>query len=51
MIRYYEYYNPVKIISGKKVIELLARELGLLGASRPIIITDKGVMEILEKAY
>ncbi|MCU0821118.1 MAG: iron-containing alcohol dehydrogenase [Spirochaetes bacterium] len=57
MIRsYYEYNNPVKIISGKKVIDLLPRELALMGASRPIIVTDRGVagaglIKIIEAAF
>ena len=40
---YYEYYNPVKILSGKKALDNLPFELNQLGAKRPMIITDKGV--------
>ncbi|MGM0418934.1 MAG: iron-containing alcohol dehydrogenase, partial [Thermodesulfobacteriota bacterium] len=40
---YYEFYNPVKIISGNKALENIAYELGLLNAKRPLVITDKGV--------
>ena len=40
---YYEYYNPVKIISGNKALENLASELEFFGVGRPLVITDKGV--------
>lgn len=40
---YYEYYNPVKIMSGHRALENLPYELDLLGAKRPLIITDRGV--------
>ncbi len=40
---YYEFYNPVKIVSGHKALESLPYELDQLGAKRPIIVTDKGV--------
>jgi len=36
-------FNSVKIISGYKALENISSELDLLGAKRPIIITDKGV--------
>jgi alcohol dehydrogenase len=41
---YYEFYNPVKIISGHKALDNLPYELELLGAQRPLIITDPGVV-------
>ncbi len=41
---YYEFYNPAKIVSGKKALENLPYELNYFGARRPIIITDKGVV-------
>jgi alcohol dehydrogenase len=41
---YYEFYNPVKIVSGHKALDNLPYELEQLGAKRPIIITDKGVV-------
>ncbi len=40
---YYEFYSPVKIVSGNKALENLPYELGLLNACRPLIITDQGV--------
>jgi alcohol dehydrogenase len=42
---YYEFFNSVKIISGYKALENIPFELGRLGAKRPIIITDKGVVQ------
>ncbi|MDY6822387.1 MAG: iron-containing alcohol dehydrogenase [Thermodesulfobacteriota bacterium] len=41
---YYEYYNSVKIISGLEALDSLPAELLRLGVRRPILITDKGVM-------
>ncbi|MDM8517445.1 iron-containing alcohol dehydrogenase [Desulfobacterales bacterium HSG16] len=40
---YYEFHNPVRIISGKKALDNLPSELESLGAKRPLVITDKGV--------
>lgn len=40
---YYEFHNPVKIISGHKALDNLPSELEGLGARRPMVITDKGV--------
>lgn len=41
--KYYEFFSPVKIISGLKALENLPYELDALGAFRPILITDQGV--------
>lgn len=41
---YYEFYNPVRIISGFKALENLPYELEQLGVKRPLIVTDKGVL-------
>lgn len=41
---YYEFFNPVKILSGHKALDNLPYELDQLGAKRPIIVTDKGVV-------
>lgn len=41
--KYYEFFSPVKIISGLKSLENLPYELDALGAFRPILITDQGV--------
>jgi len=43
--KYYEFFNSVKIISGYKALENIASELDMLGARKPIIITDKGVSQ------
>lgn len=40
---YYEFFNPVKIISGNKAVDNIPYELEQLGASRPLILTDQGV--------
>ena len=40
---YYEYHNPVKILSGSNALDNIPSELDMLGASRPMIITDQGV--------
>ena len=41
--KYYEFCNPVKIISGRKALENIPFELESLQAKTPMIITDKGV--------
>lgn len=41
---YYEYYNPVKILSGHKALENIPFELAGMGVSRPLIIADQGVV-------
>jgi alcohol dehydrogenase len=41
---YYEYYNPVKILSGHKALENIPFELEGMGVSRPLIIADQGVV-------
>lgn len=43
MSRYYEFFCPVKVIAGQAALEHLPYELTGLGASRPLVITDKGV--------
>lgn len=53
---YYEFFNSCKIISGKKALDNLPYELRFFGAERPIIITDKGVVnagliEHVKKAF
>ncbi|MBF0411518.1 MAG: iron-containing alcohol dehydrogenase [Desulfamplus sp.] len=40
---YYEFHNPVKIVSGNKALDNLPSEFETLGAKRPMVITDKGV--------
>lgn len=40
---YYEFFCPVKLIVGAKALEHIPFELGALGASRPMVVTDRGV--------
>ncbi|MFW6414955.1 MAG: iron-containing alcohol dehydrogenase [Thermodesulfobacteriota bacterium] len=40
---YYEFYNPVKIVSGFNALNFLPGELLRLNVEKPILITDKGV--------
>lgn len=40
---YYEFFCPVKIVAGSAALEHIPFELATLSASRPLIITDKGV--------
>ncbi|MEK6789370.1 MAG: iron-containing alcohol dehydrogenase [Pseudomonadota bacterium] len=40
---YYEFFCPVKVIAGHAALEHVPFELSILGAQRPLIITDKGV--------
>jgi len=40
---YYEFFCPVKIVAGNAALEHIPYELGTLAATRPMIITDKGV--------
>ncbi len=41
---YYEFINPVKIVSGNKAVDNLPYELDQLGAKRPMVVTDQGVV-------
>lgn len=41
---YYEFLCPVKILSGNHALGNLPFELDLLGAHRPLIVTDRGVV-------
>jgi alcohol dehydrogenase len=43
--QFYEFFCPVKVISGKAALEHLPWELQGLSATSPMIITDKGVHE------
>lgn len=40
---YYEFFCPVKIVAGNAALEHIPHELRTLAASRPMLITDKGV--------
>jgi alcohol dehydrogenase len=41
---YYEFENPVRILSGLKALDNLPFELEQLGARKPLIITDPGIV-------
>jgi len=41
---YYEFICPVKVLCGRKALSNLPYELKQLGASRPLVITDQGVV-------
>ncbi len=43
---YYEFHCPVKIVAGLRALEHMAFELEMLGACRPLIITDAGVRKV-----
>ncbi len=42
---YYEFYCPVKILSGDNAIFNLPNELERLNANNPLIVTDKGIID------
>lgn len=53
---YFEFHNPVKIVSGHKALDNLPYELGQMGVTRPLIVTDKGVVaagliQIVQEAF
>lgn len=53
---YYEFFCPVKVIAGNAALEHMPFELASMGASRPMILTDKGVranglLEPVEAAF
>ena len=41
---FYEFFCPVKTVAGFKALEHMAFELGARGCSRPLIVSDKGVV-------
>jgi alcohol dehydrogenase len=43
---YYEYCNRVKIVSGHDVLESIPKFLALLNSTKPLLISDKGVVSI-----
>ncbi len=44
--KYYEFQNKVKICSGQNALENIPYELKLLGSSKPMLISDKGLEKI-----
>ena len=43
---YYEFKLPEKILSGDGALEHVPHELGLLGASRPLLLSDRGLEKV-----
>jgi len=43
---YYEFCNSAKIVSGTKAIEHIGYELASLGASRPLVLTNKQLRDL-----
>ncbi len=43
---YYEFCNSAKIVSGSKAIEHIGYELAALGASKPLVLTNKQLLEL-----
>jgi len=53
---YYEFFNPVKILSGYRAVDNLAYELQILRLKKPLLVTDQGVSkagltDIVVKAF
>ncbi|MDI6850378.1 MAG: iron-containing alcohol dehydrogenase [bacterium] len=42
---YYEFYSPVKILSGENALDNLPGEIKFSGTSKPLVITDKGIVK------
>jgi alcohol dehydrogenase len=42
---FFEYHNPVKLVSGDGTLELLASELRDMGVSRPLVVTDRNAVQ------
>lgn len=43
---YFEFFSPVKILSGEDALDNLPGEIKSLKASNPLILTDKGIIKI-----
>ena len=43
---YYEYHNPVKILSGEAALENIPYELGVLEAKAPLLLSDAGLVKV-----
>lgn len=43
---YYEYHNPVKILSGEAALENIPYELGVLEAKAPLLLSDEGLVKV-----
>lgn len=42
---YYQFYCPVKILSGEKALGNVPFEMSLLGVNNAMVVTDRGVVE------
>lgn len=54
--KYYEFLNSVKIMSGENALENLPHELKMMGAKKPIVLTDAilakcGTLDKVQKAF
>jgi alcohol dehydrogenase len=43
--KYYEFHCPTKILCGRKAVANVPHELRQLGASRPLLVTDQGIIK------
>ena len=43
---YYEYHNPVKILSGEAALENIPYELHALEAKAPLLLSDQGLLKV-----
>jgi alcohol dehydrogenase len=43
---YFTFHNPAKLLMGERALEQVAFELAQLGASRPLVVTDAGVVKV-----
>lgn len=53
---YFQFFCPIKILSGAKAVSNIPYEMGLMGCRRAMIVTDKGVAgagltEIIKAAF
>lgn len=46
MPKYFEFYSPVKILSGQNALEHIGHELGHLNARRPMLLTNQMLTEV-----
>ena len=43
---YYEYHNPVKILSGEAALENIPYEFHALEAKAPLLLSDPGLLKV-----
>ena len=46
MNMYFEFQTPPRLLSGAFALENIAQELKLLGAGRPLLVSDAGLLKI-----